>query len=573
MGDPSVCSSIVAGFPNNPKRAAVGDGVADAVFLNNPIVTVENSRNGSARAARIPSAVPPPSSIAAAAQRLTPRTVTATARGRRNALWSALGAAQAHAAVPLAAAFIAASLPRAAQGLASESRGRGLPGQDGRSLFEIDRIFKSDRQRLPEGASSVSMAAGGRVAATLPTSTRRGPAVVRASLGGGDVRWQAPVGHAALVGTAEAKMKVELATVAHVGVKGPPALQGTGPSLKLSPSPSPSGSPAAAEVAAPTAPKVSLSGRSSTMQPVASVAALIGGGPRSASISAFGRGEPPRTSDVGAIAGVADGMGAGSATNASSGQETTAAVASLTQIKEGSRVALHGDSRLGAQLTGAFTTLRFDAASGSGLRPLAIFVACAGAVAICGTAVWIFMRHHRFPDGPTEATPQQYRRGAATESIASSEEPLSQISETTEHFAARLEEIIEQLSTMLKGTMRTYPKDAEMGDADNRTWWYVAALPGAASGNTPISRDLVKWSSGCLGWWPSMDAFAAREQPAGSVPLGKITGISNDDADPTLVIVVAENQADRMFQFRTWKEAKTWASTLAALIEQLHDEY
>jgi hypothetical protein len=251
-------------------------------------------------------------------------------------------------------------------------------------------------------------------------------------------------------------------------------------------------------------------------------------------------------------------------------------------------------ARLGAaSLAGALTALRLDAQSGSGLNSLLIVLVCLTALILSAAAIFVLVTNHRFsltqlrteimnrafppPVSPVVATPSpsprpQPQRFVVAES-ASSEEPLSQISETTEHFAARLEEIIEQLSQMLKGTMRTYPKStADTGGTDARTWWYVAALPGSTTSQTTISHGLVKWSSGRLGWWPNIDAFHANDSPIGSVPLGKITGITNEDADPTVVVVVAESEPDRIFQFQTWKEAKTWASTLAALIEQLHDE-
>jgi hypothetical protein len=224
------------------------------------------------------------------------------------------------------------------------------------------------------------------------------------------------------------------------------------------------------------------------------------------------------------------------------------------------------------------------------------------------------------------------------------------VSNGTEEFTQRLEEIITQLSDMLKGTMRTYGK-SEAPEAA-RAWWYVAARPGlffSGKSYAISQRGAAKWTSGCLGWWSSADAFMQGQNPVGSLSLGTITGIVNEESDPTMVTVavalsresqaaefvvdntqlksttpgltyctskslddedeepfeaqfgtcvsgideqdgwlrvgdrflpvnsggktVLRKQEDRVFQFRSWKDAKTWASTLAALVEQLHDEY
>eukprot|EP00929_Paragymnodinium_shiwhaense_P081120 TRINITY_DN42385_c0_g1_i1.p1 TRINITY_DN42385_c0_g1~~TRINITY_DN42385_c0_g1_i1.p1 ORF type:complete len:475 (+),score=108.79 TRINITY_DN42385_c0_g1_i1:147-1571(+) len=228
-------------------------------------------------------------------------------------------------------------------------------------------------------------------------------------------------------------------------------------------------------------------------------------------------------------------------------------------------------------------------------------------------------------------------------------------SDSTDQFAQRLEEIISQLSEMLRGSMKVYPAEAIDGEEkDMETWWYIGVQPGpqAEQSASPIVRGLSKWSKGTLGWWESAEAYSQGAQAICGVPLGAVADVNTEQADPTTVVVLLskESQAtgevdyavdnstcraaepgvaycsskdlsdrsssagdpearfgstvqgvdegdgwlrvvdrylpthlngkrvirrhgDYVFQFKSWKAAKTWASTLAALIEQLHDEY
>eukprot|EP00927_Polykrikos_kofoidii_P015699 TRINITY_DN17013_c0_g1_i1.p1 TRINITY_DN17013_c0_g1~~TRINITY_DN17013_c0_g1_i1.p1 ORF type:complete len:600 (+),score=97.78 TRINITY_DN17013_c0_g1_i1:115-1800(+) len=485
---------------------------------------------------------------------------------------------------------VVANFPIVVESIHSESRTKGLPNPNGLGLTEFQRsanLLDGHERRHSEAATRVSIAVNDRSAATA-LGVRRGHKVVQASLDGSDIRLQAHAAQTALLGSAVKKRRNSstLQKEAESVLQEQSKKDGASSQKLMSVM-------SKIQMTAPMAPTALPSAQSSALEPLASMISAPPLGPTNASISELLNSTPS--------ADVAD-------SNASTNFDEVTGDAGIEEdqgadvLFSESQATRHGDrpspaevARLGAaDVSGALNTLRLDAMSGEGLRPEAIFSVLIAAAIICILAYIVYSQNqeirdanarnasprHEVPslvvrraEGPS-GTQTPSRRGGATESVVSSEEPLSQISETTEHFAARLEEIIEQLSVMLKGTMRTYPSTGSAAhERDDRTWWYVGAKPGIGTEGMPSSRGFLKWSSGSLGWWPSIEAFHAGEQPAGMLPLGKISRVSNDDADPILVLVSAEEHADRIFEFRSWKEAKTWASTLAALIEQLHDEY
>eukprot|EP00929_Paragymnodinium_shiwhaense_P000485 TRINITY_DN100723_c0_g1_i1.p1 TRINITY_DN100723_c0_g1~~TRINITY_DN100723_c0_g1_i1.p1 ORF type:complete len:549 (-),score=107.79 TRINITY_DN100723_c0_g1_i1:17-1663(-) len=141
------------------------------------------------------------------------------------------------------------------------------------------------------------------------------------------------------------------------------------------------------------------------------------------------------------------------------------------------------------------------------------------------------------------------------------------MSESSEHFTARLEEITQQLASMLKG-----PCQVPMSGASGE-WQYVAAIPDRKS-DAPGNN---KWKEGVLGWWDSGDLFLQGLDPLGSVPLLSIADVNDETGNETIVVIMKaeagqEKGKEIVLKFRAEKEAQLWGSTLSALLEQLEDE-
>lgn len=150
------------------------------------------------------------------------------------------------------------------------------------------------------------------------------------------------------------------------------------------------------------------------------------------------------------------------------------------------------------------------------------------------------------------------------------------LSDTTEQFIARLEEIIEQMAAMLRGTVQVQ-KPGGGSAGGGAEWRYIAAVPSekasSASGTENVVPALDGWSNGHLAWWSTMEAFTQCQEPLGQLRLVGISGVLHDEkANPNIVAVQSKGAEDTNFVFRSFKEARTWSSTLTALIEQLHDE-
>lgn len=181
----------------------------------------------------------------------------------------------------------------------------------------------------------------------------------------------------------------------------------------------------------------------------------------------------------------------------------------------------------------------------------------------------------------------------------------SEVSISQAKYEARLEEILEQLAHFLRADVRTrLETSSEQKKRDTDSWQYVAAVPRTLArkcicGNSfavaavtcescgakrpeaskfkggTNAMPIPRWQAGSLAWWASYELFEKKPQaPAGGLYFDEIIDIHYQPDNPTEVIVHCPQRArNRVFTFRNWKEAKTWASSLILLVEQLNDDF
>eukprot|EP00929_Paragymnodinium_shiwhaense_P077549 TRINITY_DN39942_c0_g1_i1.p1 TRINITY_DN39942_c0_g1~~TRINITY_DN39942_c0_g1_i1.p1 ORF type:complete len:429 (+),score=74.62 TRINITY_DN39942_c0_g1_i1:58-1344(+) len=214
----------------------------------------------------------------------------------------------------------------------------------------------------------------------------------------------------------------------------------------------------------------------------------------------------------------------------------------------------------------AWQSLRGSAVTGVGI----VFVV---GLAVAGIIFYLLSNSQAEPEASSRA--HTLMSGSKT-SYMSGKLTAGGVSDTTEQFIARLEEIIEQMASMLRGTVRMAKNASEANGPTD--WRYIAAVPNdqakPASGlGENVVPALESWRHGTMGWWTTMESFTQSQEPLGQLRLSDIEGVTHEETEhPDVVVVKTRDGSDVAFIFRSFKEARTWSSTLTALIEQLHDD-
>jgi len=149
----------------------------------------------------------------------------------------------------------------------------------------------------------------------------------------------------------------------------------------------------------------------------------------------------------------------------------------------------------------------------------------------------------------------------------------SEESDARSHEETNREDVVERLACMLEASIKV--THAFAGEETR----YVAAMPGTlphGEGNA-----MRRWYMGFLGFWDSNRSFVRGARPVSSCPLTSIVKIETSPTDSAVVLLRSQEvgkfgqggpPGEFELGFATSEEARLWASSLLALIEQLRDK-